>query len=555
MMAQVSFRAAVVQTLAVLGDVEANIAIVRGHVQEAVRQGAQLVVLPECMNSGYLFDSRDHCLQLAEPVTGRFAQALSALCREHGLFIASGFTELGEDGKAYNTALLFGPDGKQVGHYQKQFLATHDQNWFEVGVKGNPVVDTPLGRIGLLICFDGRIPEIARCLAAQGAQVVLDMANFFAMDQADMWVPARAYENGLWFIAATKSGVERSIYYPGGSLIVAPTGEVQARVAYDTHGVASADIVLDDVQARTWSFGGHKLDDRRPDAYDVLVRPFAETPLAAQLAQSLVPEAETAKVAAVQVHADVTHGLSEALDMLRHAGRLGVKLMALPLHFGARHWALDQDAAHDLALRTPGLMDEVQCIAREYGATIALPSVIRDHTGLVPATLLMGQHGLIGQQKQVHLGPHERAWAAPATGVFQVFDTPQGRVGLVSGYDGMFPETTRALTLLGADIVLWAAAWEHPRQRELLAVPKAEDNRIYVVCANRADAPQPGGSLVIPPHGFPQWDLNVAAPRQMRWGSVMPTYANLALARQKRMIPGVDMVRNRLVHTYGVLVT
>ena len=114
-MKQTPFKAAVVQTLAVLGDVDANIAIVTGHVEEAVRQGAKLVVLPECMNSGYLFDSKEHCLQIAEPVTGRFAQALAALCRKHDLYIASGFTELGDDGRAYNTALLFSPDGDLIG--------------------------------------------------------------------------------------------------------------------------------------------------------------------------------------------------------------------------------------------------------------------------------------------------------------------------------------------------------------------------------------------------------------------------------------------------------
>ena len=84
-------------------------------------------------------------------------------------------------------------------------------------------------------------------------------------------------------------------------------------------------------------------------------------------------------------------------------------------------------------------------------------------------------------------------------------------------------------------------------------MPKAEDNRVYVVCANRSDAPYPGGSFVIPPDGFPLWDVEQSAPPMRRWGAVMPRYANIALARQKRMIPGVDMVRNRLVNTYGVL--
>ncbi|HVI61453.1 MAG TPA: carbon-nitrogen hydrolase family protein, partial [Bradyrhizobium sp.] len=218
------FRAAAAQTLARLGDVQYNIEISTQLVNEAVRQGAELVVLPECMNTGYLFDSADHCRALAETVPdGAFVSAMSSLARKHDIFIASGITEWdAARGRLFNSGIMLDRKGEVAVHYHKQFLATHDQNWFSFGERGCPVVDTDLGRIGLMICFDGRIPEIARSLALQGAEIIVDMANFFAMDQADMWGPARSYENGVWLVAATKAGYERSIYYPGGSMIVDP---------------------------------------------------------------------------------------------------------------------------------------------------------------------------------------------------------------------------------------------------------------------------------------------------------------------------------------------
>src|SRR5262249_59858564 len=132
--------------------------------------------------------------------------------------------------------------GEVAVHTHKQLLATHDQNWFSFGERGCPVVDTDLGRMGLMICLDGRIPEIARSLALQGAEIIVDMANFFAMDQADMWGPARCYENGVWLVAATKAGYERSIYYPGGSMIVDPKGRVAAKMPDDSHGVIVAHV-------------------------------------------------------------------------------------------------------------------------------------------------------------------------------------------------------------------------------------------------------------------------------------------------------------------------
>lgn len=88
-------------------------------------------------------------------------------------------------------------------------------------------------------------------MTMQGAEVIVDMANFFAMDQADMWGPARAYENGVWLVAATKAGWERSIYYPGGSMILDPKGRVHAKVPYDTHGMAIADVDPDAATSRS----------------------------------------------------------------------------------------------------------------------------------------------------------------------------------------------------------------------------------------------------------------------------------------------------------------
>src|SRR5271166_291141 len=131
------FRAAAAQTLARLGDITHNIELSKQLVNEAVRQGAELVVLPECMNTGYLFDSPDHCRALAERVPdGQFVAAMSALAREHHVFIASGITEWDparDDRK-----------GELAIHYHKQFLATHDQNWFSFGERGCPVVETDL---------------------------------------------------------------------------------------------------------------------------------------------------------------------------------------------------------------------------------------------------------------------------------------------------------------------------------------------------------------------------------------------------------------------------
>ncbi|MBB4302789.1 putative amidohydrolase [Rhodobium orientis] len=553
------FRAAVVQTLAKLGDFDHNITLMTTYVAEAVRQGAELVVLPECMDTGYLFDSPEHCAELAEQIPGGpFVTAMAGLCKKHGIYIASGITEKDGD-KIFNTGLMLDRDGQVAVHYHKQFLATHDQNWFAFGERGCPVVDTDLGRIGLLICFDGRIPEIARSLALQGAEVIVDMANFFAMDQADMWGPARAFENGIWLVAATKAGYERSIYYPGGSMIADPEGRVVTSIPYDTHGVAVADIDLAAARHKRVYGANNKISDRRPDAYGILKTPYDETPVAKVVWEPIVPAEATSKVAAVQSHvADLlpgpeTTGADDVFDMLDHTAKLGVKVLCLPEYAFSPAWVPDAAGAAELAKAHPSHVARAAGIAARYGCVIAVPGVLKDNGRLFPATTLVGPDGVIGSYRKVHLTAEEEKWAS-AGADFPVFETPFGRVGIMMGYDGLFPEASRCLGVAAADIVLWPAALRTPQEREWLTVPRAADNRVALVLANRLDCPYPGGSLAVPPNGFPHWDINVVAPKSLKMGAVMPMFVDLAVCRQKQMIPKVDMFANRLTATYGPLV-
>ncbi|NEW97956.1 carbon-nitrogen hydrolase family protein [Rhodopseudomonas sp. BR0G17] len=550
------FRAAAVQTLAKLGDFDFNIALATAYVEDAVRQGAELIVFPECMDTGYLFDSPEHCRELAETLTdGPFVKALAALSRKHGVYIASGITEWDPaKEKIFNTGIMFDRKGEVACHYHKQFLATHDQNWFAFGERGCPVVDTDLGKIGLLICFDGRIPEIFRAMTMQGAEVIVDMANFFAMDQADMWGPARSYENGVWLVAATKAGYERSIYYPGGSMIVDPNGRVLSKVPYDTHGLSIATIDLDAAADKSIYTANDKIADRRPETYGIMALPYEKTPVYGVADRPLIPSKSVTKVAAVQMHVTPECSVAEVLDMVDHTAKLGAKVITLPEYAFSAQYILTPAEAAAAADQAAANLAAVAKISARYGCLIAAPIVERAAAGLYVTTVLIGPDGKeIGRYRKTHLTAEERKWAVAGFD-YPVFDTPFGRIGVMSGYDAVFPETSRCLAIGAADIILWPAALREPFERELLAVPRAEDNRVAIVLANRVDSPYPGGSVVIPPTGFPQWDINIAAPRVMKLGAVMPKHIDLAVCRQKMMIPKVDMFANRLVETYAPIV-
>jgi len=229
-------------------------------------------------------------------------------------------------------------------------------------------------------------------------------------------------------------------------------------------------------------------------------------------------------------------------------------VLVLPEYAFCRSSILTAAEAAWLADQTPTLLAKAAAVAAKYQCLIAVPSVERADVGLYVTTFLIGPEGKdAGLYRKTHLTAEERLWAKPGDN-YPVFETQFGRIGVISGYDAVFPETSRCLAIAAADIILWPASLREPFERELLAIPRAEDNRVAVVLANRVDSPYPGGSVVIPPNGFPLSDINIVAPRVLKLGAVMPKHIDLALCRQKLMIPKVDMFANRIVQTYGPIV-
>jgi predicted amidohydrolase len=316
--------------------------------------------------------------------------------------------------------------------------------------------------------------------------------------------------------------------------------------------VATAEIDPAAARDKSWRHLGDRFGDRHPGLYGIIGKPVSETPLAAILNQPLVPEKCVAKAAAVQVHATpAADSLEDAYQMIDHTAKLGVKVIVLPQFFGCPTWLPDLTEARNEANRSPAHVARISAIAKRYGCVIVLPILENRQQQVVSAALVIGPDGgLIGRYEQTHVEPEMQSWCA-AGDALPVFETPFGRLGVLLGYDGMFPESSRVLALQGADMIAWCSAWRLPQDRTLLAVPKAEDNRVFLIAANRTDSPYPGGSFVVPPNGFPQWDLDVAAPAVTRHGAVMPGFMNLALSRQKFMIPKVNMLRNRIVSSYG----
>lgn len=238
-----AFTAAAVQlaprpgplTLAVVKD---NVARAADWVTRCVEStGAELVVLPESVTTGFTPAlSAEELWDLVDDLPGSaLCEPLCDRARELGVHLVWGAYGRGEQrGVVYNCAALAGPDGEVLGVYHKTHpfrteLREHG-GWVTPGDRVT-VVDTPLGRIGMIICFDGDYPELSRVQAVQGAEILCRPSAL--LRSADLWeltCRARAYDNHVYVIGANATGADPAgVLYFGNSLIVTPGAEVVAR--------------------------------------------------------------------------------------------------------------------------------------------------------------------------------------------------------------------------------------------------------------------------------------------------------------------------------------
>lgn len=219
--------------------IKANVDKCVDHVERCVAAtGAELVVLPESATTGFTpgippEDLWDLISDVPGPVTAPVQEVAARL----GVHIVVGTYERGtERGTVYNTAVLIGPDGSVLGAYRKTHLFCGEDvpggGWVTPGDEA-VVIDTDLGKIGLIVCFDGDYPELARIEAVRGAEIICRPSAL--LRSADIWeltTRARAYDNHVFMVAANATGADPAgVLYFGNSLIVTPVAEVVARAA------------------------------------------------------------------------------------------------------------------------------------------------------------------------------------------------------------------------------------------------------------------------------------------------------------------------------------
>ena len=279
-------RLALIQMESVVGGLDENIARASRFIDEAAGGGGELLVLPEFWSTGYFPLAVDYSFYgLADTEDGEATAAVREKALQHRVHIASTIYERHAPGLFYNTSMMVNPKGEIVSKYRKVHVPARRglEKLFYRGGSKFPVAPVGEWRVGTMLCYDTLLPEPARCLALNGAELIL--APFGASTtEGGIWehmIITRAFENGAYLAACNAVGElhlsDGDTFILGGkSIIVDPEGGIVAEAPASGETVIYGDIGLDrvnEVRNRYFMFR-----DRRPDAYEVITTATEDIP-------------------------------------------------------------------------------------------------------------------------------------------------------------------------------------------------------------------------------------------------------------------------------------
>lgn len=280
-----------------LGSAEANLAYIAGEIESASKAGVALILLQELHNGAYFCQTEEpERFDQAERIPGPTSQRLSGIARDAGVVIVASLFERRAPGLAHNTALVIDRDGRLAGRYRKMHLPDdpgfHEKFYFTPGDLGFKPIETSIGKLGVLICWDQWFPEAARLMALAGAEILIYPAAIGwdprdseeeRQRQLEAWRVVQrghAVSNGVFVAACNRVGYEAApddqgagIEFWGGSFVCGPQGELIGEAATEPETlVVEIDRSRVERVRRIWPF----LRDRRIDAYGDLERRFID---------------------------------------------------------------------------------------------------------------------------------------------------------------------------------------------------------------------------------------------------------------------------------------
>ncbi|UFJ41734.1 nitrilase [Brevibacillus humidisoli] len=463
------FTAACIQFNPIHKERDRNIRALLEVTREAAENGAKLIVTPEMATTGYHYESREAIAPLVDTIPGYTTRRFEALCSRYGVYVVIGMPEVDQEtGLYYNAAALIGPDG-YVGKYRKVHLWEAEEHWSAWGDLGIPVFATELGNIAVNICMDSIFFESARLAALQGADILVFPTNSTA--QSVFMLQERAETNGLYIVSANRTNTELGYHMIGASAIWSPRGEKLAEAEFlpttaedrnepsILYGLIDPALYQNEAKAR--------LQERRPELYKELM--LYKAPWDFHKSD----ESKHLTVAAVQyepVIGDKQANLAQIERLIRFASTKAaaqsskLNLVVLPeLSVTGPADRLSPNQCASLSETSSGTsVSFVGQLAIQYQVSIVMGFIECDDSCLYNTAVLIGPDGQVeGKYRQTHLRPADKRWATAGEKIPVFHSKSLGRIGLMIGYDAMFPEVVGVLAVGRADLIAIPSSWSN----------------------------------------------------------------------------------------------
>ena len=507
----------------------------------------QLMVLPECAYPAYYIsplmvknslEFQKSTLELISEVKQR--------AKLYKCTIALGIVETDLIKNIfYNSALLINPEGQEIIRFRKSYLWHFDSHWFCAGDQ-YPVFETEFGKVGVFICADGRLPEIVRCLSLQGADILIDLTNWvtsgfeketLSNPQVEYMIPTRALENRVWIIASNKVGMEaKSILYCGKSAVFNPDGQIAKIASSCQEEILFYEISLEEALDKSIDNQINIINDRRPELYSELIQPTDTLPVYSIMKKKTGPKNPNPLTAVVQI--EFEDNFRKYLQKIEFFVNNLLEQETDIIIFPECNFIFPENGEE--------IIHKIKQITKDRKTLCAITLVEKADESYYKTTFLIESGKLQGKYRKTHLEREEKSLFSSGDLGLPVFRTSYGYMGVMMGYEGLFPEIARILTLKGADIIIWPSKFSNDRQINICRSRGAE-NKIFIACSNSISHQSNGHSLVTSPSG----QILTACLGKTEQASL--SSLNLLLARNKNIVPHTNTILNRKPDTYKIL--
>jgi predicted amidohydrolase len=516
-------------------------------IEQAAKSNPDLIILPECAYPCYFLSSRiidDY--QTLSAITEQFLSEIKDYAKRFQAFIAIGLPEyIKEKNILYNSAFLIDDQGEEIGRTRKSFLWHFDNIWFQSNDQ-YPVFDTKIGKIGIFICADGRLPEIARCLALQGAELLLDLTNLvtnglekklWSNPQIDYMLPTRALENKVWIVAANKVGIEeKTIQYCGRSSIFSPEGKTIAMASSDREDILIKDIMLSKSHDKKIGNSINVFKHRKPSKYKTLT--LSSSKLAFLSDKSRKSDNNSQYPFAAIIQTEEASDTENYLQKIEYFFQI-LKTQEVNIFSFSQNIEIPEN-------QRQYILDVLKTLTKEKTVLCSIVLNEQENNKKYKTIFLLESGKIIAQYRKTHLQFNEKDKINASEDSYEVYETSHGRIGMMLDYEGYFPEIARILTLKGAQIIIWPCQFSHDEQLKICQTRSAE-NKIFIICPNSISDIYNGHSVITSPNG----QIITGCLRNSEMASM--TKISINLANDKTIVPYTDAVFGRQPESYHLL--